>query len=72
MSEFTEIDPLAAAFKLLSSNESRLATLQARGDRLAVYACHDDTCDAVQTPWSDPGPCTCGYTEALAEWRKEC
>jgi len=52
------------------AHRATLATLQARGDRLAGYAGHRDDCEAVQTPWSDPGACTCGFTEALTEWRK--
>ena len=56
----------------------RLATLQARGDRLARYARHDDGC--ALGVWLNAGDhmeppqpkCTCGLTEALTEWRKGC
>ena len=55
---------------------TRLATLQARGDRLAEYAGHKQSCNAVRAlPFeirSGAVTCSCGYTEAEAEWRKGC
>jgi len=71
---------LLAEFDFESSREladaivaamSGVATLQARGDRLAEYAGHRDDCQIVtHGVWSDPIPCTCGYAEVLTVWRK--
>ena len=47
---------------------SQVATLQARGDRLAGYVKHNSDC-ASET-WG--GACDCGRNEVLTEWRKGC
>lgn len=46
------------------------AALIAAGDRLSGFAVHDDDCQIVTDGvWSDPIPCTCGFTEAWRAWR---
>jgi hypothetical protein len=44
--------------------------MRAAGDRLNGVACHTDDCEIVKHGvWSDPIPCTCGYTEAWKAWQ---
>lgn len=47
------------------------AALIEAGDRLAGFAGHDDGCQIVtHGVWSDPIPCSCGYTEAWKKWKE--
>lgn len=51
--------------------ESRIAALIEAGNRLNELACHQDDCQIVtHGVWSDPIPCTCGYTEAWKKWKE--
>ena len=41
------------------------------GDRLAMFAGHDDGCQIMtHGVWSDPTPCTCGYTTIINAWKE--
>ena len=58
------------AAAILTALVERDEALIAAGDRLAGFAGHDDTCQIItHGVWSDPSPCTCGYTEAWRAWR---
>lgn len=47
------------------------AALIEASDRLNELACHQDDCQIVtHGVWSDPIPCTCGYTEAWKKWKE--
>ncbi len=49
----------------------RIAALIEAGDRLNELACHQDDCQIVtHGVWSDPIPCSCGYTEAWKKWKE--
>ena len=48
----------------------RLTATRAAGEKLAGFAGHDDGCKVMVVGiWSDPVECTCGYSEALPEWK---
>jgi hypothetical protein len=54
------------------TDADRIEALTAENERLlktalwlGKYSCHDDECQVVtHGVWSDPIPCTCGYTDA--------
>lgn len=47
------------------NTSDKLANLKTAADKLAGYAGHDDDCQIMKHGvWSDPIPCTCGYTDA--------
>ena len=49
----------------------RITALIAAGDKLNELACHQDDCEIVtHGVWSDPIPCTCGYTDAWKAWQE--
>lgn len=55
--------------EVITGLHDQLAAMKAAGDGLAGFAGHDDSCDTVMTPWTDPGPvCDCGYTKAWKAW----
>ena len=70
----------AAAAAVIAADRAGLVAeierLRAMIEKLAGYAGHDDDCQIVtHGVWSDPIPCTCGYSEiaraALKDTRHE-
>jgi hypothetical protein len=60
-------DRIAAAWNRRAPD----AALIEAGDRLNELACHQDDCQIVtHGVWSDPIPCSCGYTEAWKKWKE--
>jgi hypothetical protein len=57
--------------KVLAAWNTRTpSALIAAGDALMEFAGHDDECQIMtHGVWSDPIPCDCGYTAAVAAWR---
>lgn len=57
--------------RVYETSADRIAALIEAGDRLNELACHQDDCQIVtHGVWSDPIPCTCGYTEAWKKWKE--
>jgi hypothetical protein len=60
-----------AATKAMLLMQDRITALIAAGDKLNELACHQDDCEIVtHGVWSDPIPCTCGYTDAWKKWQE--
>lgn len=61
--------PEAVVRHTVINAKDRITALIAAGDKLNELACHQDDCEIVtHGVWSDPIPCTCGYTEAWKAW----
>jgi hypothetical protein len=53
------------AVKDLAELEAEVERLLQIAQRLGTYSAHDDDCRIMtHGVWSDPIPCTCGYTDA--------
>lgn len=64
-------DEFKQAAAILTALVERDEALIAAGNRLSNYAVHDDDCQIVtHGVWSDPIPCSCGYTEAVKAWKE--
>ena len=65
------IEALYDALAVIAGLEPQIAALIEAGDRLNELAGHQDDCQIVtHGVWSDPIPCTCGYTEAVKAWKE--
>lgn len=71
--EYYQIGPkqVRVGDELAEEAADRIEALIAAGDKLNEVACHTDDCEIVtHGVWSDPIPCTCGYTEAWKAWQE--